>query len=148
MRCPYCSSEDIQVIITKPDYDKNAVKRRRECNKCKNRFTTYEKIKKDLILVRKNDSSIEKFQEEKLAESIKFACSKRNVKETDIDEILNEILNKIYCYKEQEISSYLICNMVQEELKRLDNIAYIKYILIHKEIRDIDDLQYEIDLIK
>lgn len=148
MRCPYCNSEDLQVIITKADNQKDSIKRRRECNKCKSRFSTEEKIKKELILVKKKDGSIERFEEDKLEKSIRLACRKTNLNEDAISELITDVFNKVNCLREQEISSYLIGDIVQEEIKSFDPIAYIKYTIVYKEIKDIDELQDEIDLIK
>lgn len=148
MKCPYCGSYDLQVIITNQIKEKNIIKRRRECNKCKSRFTTEEKIEKELILVKKKNGRIEKFDELKLKKSIQIACNKTNLNEKEITELIDDVLNKINSLKEHEISSYLIGNITQEIIKSFDLIAYIKYLITFKEIKDIEDLQEELNLIK
>ncbi|WP_039764417.1 MULTISPECIES: transcriptional regulator NrdR [unclassified Caldicellulosiruptor] len=138
MRCPYCGYEDSKVIDTRPADEGRTIKRRRECLKCQKRFTTFEKIERQPILVIKKDNRREEFDRSKILNGIIKACQKRPVSIEQMNKIVDEIENEIYNSMRDEISSREIGEMVMEKLKKLDEISYVRFASVYRQFKDIN----------
>ena len=141
MICPYCSNPETKVLDSRES--ENSVRRRRECEKCNKRFTTYEKVEFDLNVIKK-DNRREPFSREKLKSSIIKATGKRPIPSEEIEKIVDEIEQDLRNLKSYEISSKKIGDKVMNRLKLLDKIAYIRFASVYKEFKDIDDLAEEL----
>ena len=141
MICPYCSHKETKVLDSRES--ENSVRRRRECEKCRKRFTTYEKVEFDLNVIKK-DNRREPFSREKLKNSIVKATGKRPISSEKIDNIVDEIEQELRNLKSYEIQSKKIGDRVMSKLKTLDKIAYIRFASVYKEFKDIDDLAEEL----
>ncbi len=141
MRCIYCNSGETEVTDTRESPD--GTRRRRECVKCKKRFTTYESVAESEIIVVKKDKRREKFSREKLKAGVMRACEKRPIHTDNIDKMINEIEEKLK-KRGKEVPSSLIGELVMSKLKKLDSIAYIRFASVYREFKDIGDLRKEI----
>mgnify|MGYP001611821345 CR=1 FL=1 len=147
MRCPYCGSKRTQVVDKRDRLD--TTRRRRECLKCKKRFTTYERIEEVNLIIIKKDLRREPFNREKLKGGIIKACEKRPVSIEKIGIIVNDIENQLRNQKTTEIKSGFIGELVMKRLKKVDKIAYIRFASVYREFTDIASFHKEIkDLIK
>ena len=141
MICPYCLHIETKVIDSRES--ENTVRRRRECLKCSKRFTTYEKVEFDLVILKK-DNRIEPFSREKLKRSIVKATGKRPISLEKIEKVTDEIEQDLRNLKSYEIQSKVIGDKVMKKLKSLDRVAYIRFASVYKEFKDIDDLAEEL----
>ena len=142
MRCIFCSGET--KVTDKRDSD-GETRRRRECLKCKKRFTTYERAEEPNFIVVKKDKSREPFSREKLKKGIEKACEKRPIETENIDKIINEIKRTIReKIKGKEISSIEIGELVMKSLKKLDKVAYIRFASVYRDFKDVNDFKKEI----
>lgn len=146
MRCPFCNSEKTEVTDKRDS--ENETRRRRECMKCKKRFTTYEKIESKNLRVIKKDSSREAFDIEKIKRGIIKACEKRPVSLEKIDSAVREIENKMRAGNKKEIKSAIIGEHVMRALKKLDEVAYIRFASVYREFKDINDFKKQIRELK
>ncbi|ADQ40997.1 ATP-cone domain protein [Caldicellulosiruptor acetigenus I77R1B] len=138
MRCPFCGYEDSKVVDTRPTDEGRIIKRRRECLKCQKRFTTYEKVERQPILVIKKDNRREEFDRNKILNGIIKACQKRPVSIEQMNKIVDEIENEIYNSMREEISSREIGEMVMEKLKKIDEISYVRFASVYRQFKDIN----------
>jgi transcriptional repressor NrdR len=144
MKCPYCnaSSNHIRVIDTREVSD--GIRRRRECDQCKQRFTTYERVASINLLVVKRDNRREEFDKEKLVKSMRISCSKRPVSSSAIEEAAREVESKLYALGKSEIPSLRIGRMVMDQLRDLDDVAYVRYASVYRRFQDVDSMAEEI----
>lgn len=140
MECPYCLSDDLKVTDKRASPE--GIRRRRECLKCKKRFTTYEKIEKGDFFVIKKDGSREKFDREKLERGVDKAFEKRPVSKEKIYKMLNEIEEQIGKKGKKEIKSAIIGELVIKKIKKLDNVAYIRFASVYKNFQDVGDFKH------
>lgn len=145
MRCPFCYNGDTKVIDTRSIEDNTIIKRRRLCEKCNERFNTYEKLDIIPISVVKRDMTREPFNTDKLLKGVLLACNKRPIPMNDIEQLVKEVENKIYTTAKKEISSQDIGEMVIERLKRLDPIAYVRFASVYKEFKGIGSFMNEVE---
>lgn len=145
MRCPFCYNGDTKVIDTRSIEDNTIIKRRRLCEKCNERFNTYEKLDIIPISVVKRDMTREPFNADKLLKGVLLACNKRPIPMNDIEQLVKEVENKIYTTAKKEISSQNIGEMVIERLKMLDPIAYVRFASVYKEFKDISSFMNEVE---
>lgn len=145
MRCPFCYNGDTKVIDTRSIEDNTIIKRRRLCEKCNERFNTYEKLDIIPISVVKRDMTREPFNTDKLLKGVLLACNKRPIPMNDIEQLVKEVENKIYTTAKKEISSQDIGEMVIERLKMLDPIAYVRFASVYKEFKDISSFMNEVE---
>lgn len=138
MRCPFCGYEDSKVVDTRPTDEGRIIKRRRECLKCQKRFTTYEKVERQPVLVIKKDNRREEFDRNKILNGIIKACQKRPVSIEQMNKIVDEIENEIYNSMREEISSREIGEMVMEKLKKIDEISYVRFASVYRQFKDIN----------
>ncbi len=144
MRCPYCSNADSKVIDTTHDA-RGGVRRRRECQACGRRFTTYERAILATPSLVKGDGSREEFDREKLIRGIRVACAKRPVATADIDRLVGEIEATLQTMGKPEVSSRVVGDMVISALKELDHIAYIRYAIVYLKLDDLRSVRDEIN---
>ena len=144
MRCPYCGNPDTRVIDSRPAEDKSSIRRRRSCDECGRRFTTYERIDMIPLMVVKKDKTREPFQADKLRHGIIKACEKRPVSLEDIDALVREVERRAYSQGEAEITSQAIGEMVMEGLKKLDEVAYVRFASVYRQFRDIQTFMDEL----
>jgi len=148
MKCPYCSSEDNKVIDSRSARKGTAIRRRRECNQCDHRFTTYEHIMEFPMKVVKSDGNREEFDSSKLEKSIQVACNKRPVPTQKIEEMTLAIEKEIEKRSEAEVEAEVIGNLVMKKLKKLDEIAYIRYASVYKKFKDLNEFRDQIQKIE
>jgi len=144
MRCPYCKLDSSRVIDTSHD-TRGGVRRRRECENCGQRFSTYERPVLATPLIIKQDSSREEFDREKLIRGIRISCAKRPVSATDIERLVGEIESTLQSMGRSEVSSRIVGDMVIAGLKELDQIAYIRYAIVYLGLDDLHEIRKEID---
>jgi len=141
MYCPYCSHKESKVTDKRESPE--GIRRRRECLKCKKRFTTYEKASVEDIYVIKKDKRREKFNREKLENGIHRAFEKRPVEKNKIDKMINEIEEQIRKKGKKEIKSSEIGELVMKKIKKVDNVAYIRFASVYRDFQDINDFKRE-----
>jgi len=144
MRCPYCRSHRTRVIDTSHDA-RGGVRRRRVCQECRNRFSTYERAMLATPLVVKQDGTREEFDREKLTRGVRIACAKRPVPAADLDRMVGEVEATLQTLGKSEVSSRVIGDMVMAGLKELDHIAYIRYAIVYLGLDDLRAIRDEID---
>jgi transcriptional repressor NrdR len=144
MRCPYCQHNESKVLDTTHD-NRGGVRRRRECEMCKQRFSTYERPILATPLIIKQDGTREEFDREKLLHGIRISCAKRPVPAADIERLVGEIENSLQRLGRSEVSSRVVGDMVISGLKSLDHIAYIRYAIVYLRLDDLHSLRDEID---
>ena len=144
MKCPFCGYSESKVIDSRSTEDNEKIRRRRECLKCQERFTTYESIENIPIMVIKKDRSRESFSENKLLSGILKACEKRTVKMSEIEAIVSDIKKQLQNSMEKEISSLFIGNLVMDKLKKIDSVAYIRFASVYRQFSDTSQFMDEL----
>lgn len=144
MKCPYCAHQDTDVVETRDSEDLSTTRRRRECSKCKKRFTTYERIENIPITVIKKDGRKERFDRPKLRSGILKACEKTVIGAEDIDAIVNKIERELRTLDSVEVESKKIGHMVANKLKKLDKVAYIRFASVFRRFVDLEDFKKEL----
>lgn len=145
MRCPKCSADDDRVIDSRSVRGGVAIRRRRVCNACQHRFTTYEEIVKSGLRVIKRDGRREDFDRRKLAAGIQRACEKRPVSEADIEALVDAVVAEIEAEYEREAPSAIIGRKVMERLERLDEVAYVRFASVYRRFRDVSQFLSEVE---
>ena len=141
MRCPFCTHDASQVKDSRPTEDGSAIRRRRQCEDCGARFTTFERVQlRDLIVV-KSESRREPFDRSKLERSVAIACRKRPVPQERIDRLVSSIQRQLETIGDTEVSASTIGEMVMEGLKALDPVAYIRFASVYKDFREARDFE-------
>jgi len=145
MRCPFCSNEDSQVKDSRPTEDNTAIRRRRICEQCGSRFTTFERIQlRDLIVIKTNGQK-EVFDRDKMYRAISLALRKRTVDQDKIEKIVNAIVRKLENSGETEIKSSLIGQYIMDALSHLDQVAYVRFASVYKNFREVKDFEDFLD---
>lgn len=145
MKCCFCGYEDTKVIDSRPSEDGTSIRRRRECISCGRRFTTYESVETTPVLVVKRDGRREQFDQSKLKMGIVKSCEKCPVSMADIDGVVSRIKKKISNMLEPEISSEAIGELVMDELKGLNEVAYVRFASVYREFKDISSFMKELE---
>ncbi len=145
MRCPYCESPDTRVIDSRPTEEGHAIRRRRGCEKCGKRFTTYEKVEENIIMIIKKDGRREVFDRNKVMNGIVKACEKRPVAMADIERVVSEIERGLNNLMEKEVESTFIGELVMEQLKKLDEVAYVRFASVYRQFTDVNNFIKEIE---
>jgi transcriptional repressor NrdR len=146
MHCPYCHSNNTRVVDTSQD-GRGGIRRRRECESCNQRFTTYERAILSAPLIIKQDGTREEFDRDKLIRGIRISCAKRPVSAADIERLVGEIEATLQAMGRAEVSSRVVGDMVIAGLKELDQIAYIRYAIVYLGLDDLMAIRQEIDRI-
>ena len=144
MRCPYCNEDNTRVIDSRPIEETNSIKRRRQCDKCGKRFTTFEKIEMTPLVVIKKDNNREPFDRAKIQAGIIRSCHKRPVSMEQINRLTDDIETEIYNMGEQEISSSVIGELLMNKLKDFDSVAYVRFASVYREFKDINTFMDEL----
>lgn len=145
MKCPYCNNSDTKVIDSRPVEDGLAIRRRRECEKCKKRFTTFEKIENSLLVVVKNDGRRESFDRNKLINGLLKACEKTKITYEDVEKIAERIERSLNNTMEKEIESKMIGALIMDELRNLDQVAYVRFASVYHKFTDVNTFVQEVN---
>jgi transcriptional repressor NrdR len=139
MRCPFCQNEDTQVKDSRPTEDGAAIRRRRQCDKCGSRFTTFERVQlRDLVVLKRSGRRVP-FDRDKLARSVTIALRKRPIEPDQIEQMVSGIVRKLESQGENEVRSDTIGEMVMEALAHLDPVAYVRYASVYRDFRETSD---------
>ena len=141
MRCPFCSNEDTQVKDSRPTEDNTSIRRRRVCDACGSRFTTFERIQLRDLVVMKSNGQKENFDRDKMYRSLSLALRKRNVDNEKIEKIVNAIVRKLENSGETDIKSNIIGQYIMEALMHLDQVAYVRFASFYKNFREAKDFE-------
>ena len=147
MQCPYCNYKESKVVDSRHT-DSNSIRRRRECEKCHKRFTTFEKIENSLLVVVKKDGSREPFDKNKIINGVMRACQKTKVTFEDVQRIAENIERGLNNTMEKEIKSSIIGGLIMDELKNLDKVAYVRFASVYREFQSVDTFIEEISKLK
>lgn len=148
MKCIQCSSDDIKVIESRDVAEGQAIRRRRMCNSCGHRFTTYERLERPQLIVIKNDGKRELFNRAKLLAGLYRACEKTSVTSLDLEKIVNSIEQELYACGDQEVRSTRIGELVMDQLARLNEVAYVRFASVYRRFKDIASFEKELSLVK
>lgn len=148
MKCPYCSNPETGVIDSRETLDLEVTRRRRECGRCKKRFTTYERVDMDNILVVKRGGTRQAFDREKIKRGILHACEKRPVSAEMIEDVVRKIETHVRKLGKSEVSSGLIGELVMKQLKKLDAVAYIRFASVYRQFTDAESFEKELKALK
>lgn len=141
MKCPYCGHADTQVKDSRPSEDNGAIRRRRYCPECSSRFTTFERVQLREIMVLKKSGDRKMFDRDKISGSIRIACRKRPVNEEQIEQMVTRIVQQLESSNETEIETAYIGELIMEELKKTDTVAYIRYASVYRDFTEAKDFQ-------
>ena len=144
MKCPFCSSENTRVIDSRPADDNNSIRRRRMCDECGKRFTTYEKVETIPLIVIKKDNNREQYDRAKIEAGVLRACHKRPISANDINKLIDEVETEIFSREEKEIPSDEIGEIVMDHLKDLDAVAYVRFASVYREFKDVSTFMDEL----
>ena len=144
MKCPFCGHENTRVIDSRPAEDNNSIRRRRVCDECDKRFTTYEKVETIPLIIVKKDDNRETFDRSKIESGVLRACHKRPVSAKQIQQIVDEVETEIYAKEEREIPSSMIGELVMDKLKDVDSVAYVRFASVYREFKDINTFMDEL----
>lgn len=143
MKCPYCGKENTRVIDSRPT-DDSSIRRRRQCDECGKRFTTYEKVETLPLIVVKKDNNREPYDREKIVAGIVRSCHKRPISMTQINDMVDDIEGQIFNMEEKEIPTTTIGSIVMDKLKNLDEVAYVRFASVYREFKDVNTFMDEI----
>ena len=138
MKCPFCSHENTRVIDSRPADENNSIRRRRVCDECGKRFTTYEKVETIPLIVIKKDNNRETYDRSKIEAGVLRACHKRPISVDQISQLVDSVETSVFNREEKEISSGVIGEMVMNKLKDLDTVAYVRFASVYREFKDIN----------
>ncbi|KUO70706.1 MAG: NrdR family transcriptional regulator [Clostridia bacterium BRH_c25] len=148
MKCPYCGYSESKVVDSRPTVEEAAIRRRRECEKCTKRFTTYEKIEEMPLIIVKKGGRREVYQRSKMMNGLLRACEKRPVSISQIEAIADEIEKELYNSLEKEIDSKKIGELVMQRLKKIDDVAYVRFASVYRQFKDINTFLEELNKLK
>lgn len=144
MKCPYCGHENTRVIDSRPAEDNNSIRRRRVCDECDKRFTTYEKVETIPLIIIKKDNNREAYDRSKIEAGVLRACHKRPVSANQINHLIDEVEKEIFDMEEKEIPSRVIGEIVMNKLKDLEAVAYVRFASVYREFKDINTFMDEL----
>jgi transcriptional repressor NrdR len=148
MKCTQCQSEDIKVIESRDVAEGQAIRRRRMCNSCGHRFTTYERLERPQLIIIKNDGTRELFNRSKLLAGLYRACEKTPVTSVDLEKVVDNIEQELYACGDQEVSSTKIGELVMDQLARLNEVAYVRFASVYRRFKDIASFEEELSLVR
>lgn len=144
MKCPFCSHENTRVIDSRPAEENNSIRRRRICDECGKRFTTYEKIETIPLIIIKKDNNREAYDRSKVEAGVLRACHKRPISAEQIDRLVDSVETAVFNREEKEIPSDIIGELVMNKLKDLDTVAYVRFASVYREFKDINTFMDEL----
>ena len=145
MRCPFCDNQETKVIDSRPTEDGHAIRRRRECERCSRRFTTYEKVEEVILMVVKKDGSREAFDRRKIMNGIIKACEKRPVTVATMENMVDQIERGLNNMMEKEIESSFIGELIMDKLKDIDEVSYVRFASVYRQFTDVNTFVAEIE---
>ncbi|MBP5266413.1 MAG: transcriptional repressor NrdR [Lachnospiraceae bacterium] len=144
MKCPFCGSDNTRVIDSRPADDNNSIRRRRLCDECNKRFTTYEKVETIPLIIIKKDNNREQYDRTKIEGGIIRSCHKRPVSVDQITRVVDEVETEIFSREEKEVPSTVIGEIVMDKLKDLDPVAYVRFASVYREFKDVNTFMNEL----
>lgn len=144
MKCPFCNQDDTRVVDSRPVDDNSSIRRRRMCDACGKRFTTYEKVETIPLIVIKKDQNREQYDRRKIENGVIRACYKRPISAQQITKVVDQIENQVFGREEQEVSSEVIGELVMDQLKDLDPVAYVRFASVYREFKDVNTFMDEL----
>ena len=144
MKCPFCSFADTRVIDSRPAEDNNSIRRRRVCDECGKRFTTYEKVETIPLIIIKKDKNREQYDRSKVEAGVLRACHKRPIAAEQISKLVDEVETEIFSLEDKEIESRVIGELVMNKLKDIDDVAYIRFASVYREFKDVNTFMDEL----
>lgn len=144
MKCPFCGHESTRVIDSRPADENNSIRRRRVCDECAKRFTTYEKVETIPLIVIKKDNNRETYDRSKIEAGVLRACHKRPISAHQINQLVDEVETEIFNREEKEISSSEIGELVMDKLKDLEAVAYVRFASVYREFKDVNTFMDEL----
>ncbi len=144
MKCPFCSKDNTRVIDSRPADDNNSIRRRRQCDDCKRRFTTYEKIESIPLVVIKKDNNRESYDRSKIESGVFRSCHKRPISINQITALVDEVETEIFSREDKEIPSNIIGEILMDKLKDLDAVAYVRFASVYREFKDVNTFMNEL----
>ena len=144
MKCPYCGRINTRVIDSRPADDGESIRRRRECDTCGRRFTTYEKVETIPVIVIKKDNNRETYDRSKVEAGVLRACHKRPISASQITQLVDEVETEIFNLEEKEISSQTVGELVMNKLKSLEAVAYVRFASVYREFKDVNTFLEEL----
>jgi len=147
MKCPFCGFADSKVVDSRPTDEGSSIRRRRECLKCLKRFTTYETVERMPLLLIKRDGTRQPYDRQKLLSGVIKACEKRPVPQQRLEQLVDTVEQKLFSSLDYEISSKVIGEMVMEELRSIDEVAYVRFASVYRQFKDINTFMEELNLL-
>ena len=144
MKCPFCGHENTRVIDSRPADDNSSIRRRRVCDECDKRFTTYEKVETIPLIIIKKDDNRETYDRSKIEAGVLRACHKRPISANQINQLVDEVETEIFNREEKEIPSQVIGELVMNKLKDLEAVAYVRFASVYREFKDINTFMDEL----
>lgn len=144
MKCPFCGHENTRVIDSRPAEENNSIRRRRVCDECNKRFTTYEKIETIPLIIIKKDNNRETYDRSKIEAGVLRACHKRPISANQINTLIDDVETEIFNMEEKEISSAIIGEIVMNKLKDLEAVAYVRFASVYREFKDVNTFMDEL----
>ncbi len=144
MKCPFCGHENTRVIDSRPAEDNNSIRRRRICDECEKRFTTYEKIETIPLIIIKKDNNRETYDRSKIEAGVLRACHKRPISANQINQLIDEVEVEVFNREEKEVQSQVIGELVMNKLKNLEAVAYVRFASVYREFKDINTFMDEL----
>lgn len=144
MKCPFCGFEEDKVIDSRPTDEGSSIRRRRECSKCQKRYTTYEKVENIPLMVIKKDKTRQPYDRQKLLDGLLRACVKRPVSINILENLVDQIESQIHNSLRREITSGEIGEMVMDRLRKIDEVAYVRFASVYREFKDVDTFMMEL----
>ena len=144
MKCPFCGHDNTRVIDSRPAEDNHSIRRRRACDECGKRFTTYEKVETIPLMIIKKDNNREAYDRTKLEGGVLRACHKRPVSAEEITRLVDSVENEVFSLGEKEVSSTVLGELVMKKLKTLDAVAYVRFASVYREFKDVGSFLEEL----
>ena len=144
MKCPFCNKDDTRVVDSRPVDDNSSIRRRRMCDACGKRFTTYEKVETIPLIVIKKDQNREQYDRRKIENGVIRACYKRPISAQQITAVVDQIETLVFSREEREVSSEVIVEIVMDQLKELDPVAYVRFASVYREFKDVNTFMDEL----
>lgn len=144
MKCPFCNASDTKVIDSRPADDNSSIRRRRQCELCGKRFTTYEKLETMPLMIIKKDNSRETYDRSKIEKGILLSCHKRPVSSQQISFMIDQIENQIFNMEDKEVPASVVGELVMKQLKDVDEVAYVRFASVYREFKDVNAFMEEL----
>ncbi len=145
MKCPFCACCNSKVVDSRPTEEGSIIRRRRECNSCGKRFTTYEKVEEIPLMIVKKDGNRESYDRNKVINGIVKACEKRPVSLNEIEDLVDDVEKDLYSLMDKEVSSNYVGEVIMEKLKEVDEVSYVRFASVYRQFADINTFKEELE---